>query len=54
MGLTKRKDSCYIEFLVIGDGKVLRLPSNTYEGRLKMVESGRSYSHPVEAARSID
>ncbi len=28
MGLSKRKDGCYVEFRVIGDDKVLELLSN--------------------------
>lgn len=40
MGLTKRKDSYYIEFRVIDDGKFLTLPRNTYEGRLKRWKVG--------------
>jgi integrase len=40
MGLTKRKDSYYVEFRVIDDGRFLTLPSNTYEGRLKRWKVG--------------
>ena len=35
MGLTKRKDSYYIEFSVLDDGKTLILASSGSGGKLK-------------------
>jgi len=35
MGLTKRKDSYYVEFLVMDDGKTLTLARSIQDARLK-------------------
>ena len=40
MGLTKRKDSYYVEFPVLDDGKTLRLATNVAGARLKRWKVG--------------
>ncbi len=40
MGLTKRKDSYYVEFRVLDDGKTLRLATNVAGARLKRWKVG--------------
>lgn len=40
MGLTKRKDSWYVEFRVVDDGKVLSLSPNGALGRMKRWKTG--------------
>jgi hypothetical protein len=41
MGLTKRKDSYYIEFSVLDDGKTLHLGTECIWGKTEAVEGGQ-------------
>ena len=42
MGLTKRRDSYYVEFRVLDDGKTLRLATSVAGARLKRWKVGSS------------
>lgn len=52
MGLTKRKDSLYVEFRVVDDGQILRLAQGDFEGKIKRWKVGsqnRGFAKDQEA-----